>query len=1090
MIDSTKDEKGMNENWKNIKQFAKSVYNFTTQPIPHFKKILVINFVITAFLIALPSMLGWELPFAGNLVDTIHNSIPYKMAAMCLIGLTLPLLLETFFDCFQTIEETTDLLDRSIHVLMFGCIPMIVLILSNNDLLQPAQYWLFDGLQAVLLATTVGHGLLCVKSTVSIVPNSLCLLWVISLSFYNITGYYWYFFLADEVVLTFQDIFYYLDITCFLLILLLWPSTLIWRLWKEKWRKLHFDEFRAVVYLFAFVQLQIGRTVVSVIVGAWGASDDTSYDAETFLVANLIIWTLYALAVTILPGRLSRRMVDKEREMLALKRVFVTNVSKEITSPLYVAHVGLEVLKSELIALVNTIPEKTMKLLDNIYYASDTAMSILNDLLQYENIDTGIFKLDQKILSMKNIFKGRLKPLQYLAAKHQINLIIFDEAEVTEYFKDRKTQDGGSPGLVDVFNSIPDSRLMDISCSLNIDIICLDQMLRNIMYTMVKNTPLDGTITIRFLLRLSESQATVTDIHASKTLTDYLRVEFLYSSSFSEDQQVANFNLSGFDPNKPVNEGDSGMDLWISRKIIDAHKGEINFVCDSNGHNPKFIVDLPIIIQDSDQIVLNISNSNVNSSEPIITDGSMSRSSDDESTKPLYLKRTKSASIERPVIGSSHKVFIENSLQHLLNDVTYQSLPQVNKIVQEVQEEAKVSDHDKEKEKENVNFKSLDGDGGEEQANLKSLDDGDDNLKPVDNNQVIQQENNTVVAKVNNNNNIDPEFNVRKENAIIFTAYSKSHSSFPLYKIPIVSTVPMNLSESDFTEVSFLTSGSCSDIYTAIFQEKPVIVKILKVEYEQHSIANNEFKLELDILIRFSHENIIKVVGAGITPRPLIVLEWLEGGSLADKLSKLMSSKLSSSVHTDKKGFSLLPYDNGNHKNFKEENRLMLGHVLTIARTLKYLHTEAFHGLAIIHRDLKPENIGFTADGALRIFDFGLASAIYRRQNNSDVYQLTGFTGSIRYMAPEVALKQPYSEKVDVFSFGILVWQMLTLETPYTYANKAVIMGRVVLNNERPKIPSEWPTKLKDLLSKCWDLNANTRPDFPTIVSILEDIVQ
>ena len=79
---------------------------------------------------------------------------------------------------------------------------------------------------------------------------------------------------------------------------------------------------------------------------------------------------------------------------------------------------------------------------------------------------------------------------------------------------------------------------------------------------------------------------------------------------------------------------------------------------------------------------------------------------------------------------------------------------------------------------------------------------------------------------------------------------------------------------------------------------------------------------------------------------------------------------------------------------------------------------------------------------------------------------------------------------MDVFSFGVLVWQMLTLETPYTYANKAVIMGRVVLNGERPKIPDSWPNKLKELISKCWDLNANTRPDFPTIVSMLEEIIQ
>ena len=62
--------------------------------------------------------------------------------------------------------------------------------------------------------------------------------------------------------------------------------------------------------------------------------------------------------------------------------------------------------------------------------------------------------------------------------------------------------------------------------------------------------------------------------------------------------------------------------------------------------------------------------------------------------------------------------------------------------------------------------------------------------------------------------------------------------------------------------------------------------------------------------------------------------------------------------------------------------------------------------------DLKPDNVGFTLDGTLKLFDLGLASCVYQRTSSTDSYAMTGQTGSLRYMAPEVALNQAYTEKV------------------------------------------------------------------------------
>lgn len=114
---------------------------------------------------------------------------------------------------------------------------------------------------------------------------------------------------------------------------------------------------------------------------------------------------------------------------------------------------------------------------------------------------------------------------------------------------------------------------------------------------------------------------------------------------------------------------------------------------------------------------------------------------------------------------------------------------------------------------------------------------------------------------------------------------------------------------------------------------------------------------------------------------------------------------------------------------------------LDFARGMAYLHSEA---KAIIHRDLKPNNllIGGVSSlepvelvkraGIIKISDFGLSKSlpIFDRQLK-DTYQLTGGTGSFRYMSPEVFRHTPYNYKVDVYSFGMILYQMIELKAPF-----------------------------------------------------------
>jgi serine/threonine protein kinase len=136
--------------------------------------------------------------------------------------------------------------------------------------------------------------------------------------------------------------------------------------------------------------------------------------------------------------------------------------------------------------------------------------------------------------------------------------------------------------------------------------------------------------------------------------------------------------------------------------------------------------------------------------------------------------------------------------------------------------------------------------------------------------------------------------------------------------------------------------------------------------------------------------------------------------------------------------------------------------------------------------DLKPDNIGFTAEGHFKLFDFGLVTCVKSRQSANDSYAMTGFTGSLRYMAPEVALCKPYTEKVDVYSFGILLWQMARDRIPFKGMNKEEFMKAVVNDNERPKLDSSWPVGFSSLLTSCWNKDPLKRPTFEAILKELD----
>ena len=140
-------------------------------------------------------------------------------------------------------------------------------------------------------------------------------------------------------------------------------------------------------------------------------------------------------------------------------------------------------------------------------------------------------------------------------------------------------------------------------------------------------------------------------------------------------------------------------------------------------------------------------------------------------------------------------------------------------------------------------------------------------------------------------------------------------------------------------------------------------------------------------------------------------------------------------------------------------------------------------------RDLKPDNVGFDDNGVVKLFDFGFAKRLddsLQSSKEAGLYRLTGRTGTFPYMAPEVDNLHPYNEKCDVFSFSILLWEVLALDfcfsSIYTHAE---FHQRVSQGGERPPLPQSWPTLTRQIMRDAWSSSPSDRPTFVEIRTML-----
>ncbi|EAX95810.1 TKL family protein kinase [Trichomonas vaginalis G3] len=153
-----------------------------------------------------------------------------------------------------------------------------------------------------------------------------------------------------------------------------------------------------------------------------------------------------------------------------------------------------------------------------------------------------------------------------------------------------------------------------------------------------------------------------------------------------------------------------------------------------------------------------------------------------------------------------------------------------------------------------------------------------------------------------------------------------------------------------------------------------------------------------------------------------------------------------------------------------------------IARGLQYLHEHN-----IIHRDIKSRNILLRDNLYPVICDFGLSRRVYEIEQPNPNSTMTRDVGTPHYMSPELIFNRPYTNKIDVYAYAIILWEMLKETTPYKGMSDIQIAYAVTQKDERPEFPKIIQPGLKSLISRCWDKDPDKRPTFKEIVREFKD---
>ncbi|KAG3110531.1 hypothetical protein PI125_g9922 [Phytophthora idaei] len=252
--------------------------------------------------------------------------------------------------------------------------------------------------------------------------------------------------------------------------------------------------------------------------------------------------------------------------------------------------------------------------------------------------------------------------------------------------------------------------------------------------------------------------------------------------------------------------------------------------------------------------------------------------------------------------------------------------------------------------------------------------------------------------------------------------------------------------------VKRLASGPLSEVYAAVWRDTKVGVKLFMpregvVDNLEEAVKN--FRREIWVMHALKHPNIVKLLGASLTHSCyVLVMEYMPNGSLYEYL---------------RDAANFFPH------------QLVVTSAFDIASGMAHIHA-----CDVLQRDLKSKNCLLSENLVVKVSDFGLA------RFRSLQYGSYTWVGTPFWAAPEVIRHEPYDEKADVYSYGIVLWELVERKDPYDNLNAFQVPLQVANEGLRPAdFTRPAPLGLEQLMHQCWDADPEQRPSFADISQTL-----
>lgn len=254
--------------------------------------------------------------------------------------------------------------------------------------------------------------------------------------------------------------------------------------------------------------------------------------------------------------------------------------------------------------------------------------------------------------------------------------------------------------------------------------------------------------------------------------------------------------------------------------------------------------------------------------------------------------------------------------------------------------------------------------------------------------------------------------------------------------------------------VSHIGEGGMADVYKAvdILDKKNVAVKILKKEFAENEEFLRRFRNESKAIAVLSHPNIVKIYDVGFTEKlQFIVMEYIDGITLREYIDSQRVLTWKDAVHF----------------------------IVQILRALQHAHNRG-----IVHRDIKPQNIMLFTDGTIKVMDFGIAK-FARDQSRTATDQAIG---TVHYISPEQARGDVTDEKSDIYSVGVMFYEMLTGRKPFDTDNPvSIAVMHMQSYAKRPRsIKPDIPLALEEIIMRAMEKDAENR--YQTASDMIRDI--